>query len=53
MGLCRAIRDGLIGQTTYIRAGETFLAEKCPSWAEPVKKKLSSSADEQESQEGK
>jgi hypothetical protein len=53
---CVALRDGLIRQTTYIRAGETFLAEKCPTWAEAVKPKKSvttKDADNQESQKGK
>jgi hypothetical protein len=50
---CRALRDGLIGQTQYVRAGETFLAGKCPSWAEPVKAKQPKEADKQEPQEGK
>lgn len=40
---CVADRDGLIG-TTYIREGDVFETEKCPSWAtalpasEPKKK---------------
>ena len=33
---CRAVRDGLIDDTTYIHAGETFSADPCPSWAVPV-----------------
>jgi hypothetical protein len=33
---CRATRDGLLGQTSYVREGEIFEAAKCPSWAEPV-----------------
>lgn len=32
---CRALKDGLVG-TAYIHEGETFLADKCPSWAVPV-----------------
>lgn len=33
---CVAQKDGLMG-TTYIHAGETFEAEKCPGWATEVK----------------
>lgn len=33
---CRADKDGLIGKTDYIRAGEVFEAKRCPSWASPV-----------------
>ena len=33
---CRALKDGLIDDTTYIHAGETFSADVCPSWAAPV-----------------
>ncbi len=33
---CRAVKDGLIDDTTYIHAGETFSADPCPSWAVPV-----------------
>ena len=32
---CRAVRDGLMG-LSYIHEGETFLADKCPTWAVPV-----------------
>ena len=32
---CRATRDGLLG-TAYVHEGELFLADKCPSWAEPA-----------------
>ena len=32
---CRATRDGLLG-TVYVHEGELFLADKCPSWAEPA-----------------
>ena len=32
---CVAQKDGLMG-TTYIHAGETFEAEKCPGWATAV-----------------
>lgn len=30
---CKALRDGLIGKDQYVRAGEEFDADKCPSWA--------------------
>lgn len=33
---CIAQRDGLIG-TVYIHAGDEFDADKCPTWATPVK----------------
>lgn len=33
---CKALRDGLIGKDQYIRAGETFEATSCPSWAARV-----------------
>ena len=32
---CRALKDGLVG-TASSHEGETFLADKCPSWAAPV-----------------
>lgn len=35
--LCRALRDGLVDGDRYIHEGETFEAEKCPSWAVAVK----------------
>lgn len=35
--LCRALRDGLVEGDRYIHEGDTFEAEKCPSWAEAVK----------------
>jgi hypothetical protein len=31
-----AERDGLLGVTTYIRKGETFYADECPTWAKPA-----------------
>jgi hypothetical protein len=35
--LCMALRDGLVDGDRYIHEGETFEAEKCPSWAVIVK----------------
>ena len=33
---CKALKDGLMNKSDYIRAGEEFEAAKCPSWATPV-----------------
>lgn len=35
--MCKALRDGLVDGDHYVHEGETFEAEKCPSWAAPVK----------------
>ena len=33
---CVALKDGLVGKTSYVREGEEFEAAKCPSWAKAV-----------------
>jgi hypothetical protein len=48
---CKALCDGLVKQTQYVRAGELFFAEKCPSWAEPMPKVKKAVTDKKE-QEG-
>jgi hypothetical protein len=34
---CKAMKDGLIDKTQYVREGEVFETNKCPSWAVPVR----------------
>lgn len=33
---CKALKDGLVNRTDYVRPGDVFEAKKCPSWAVPV-----------------
>lgn len=44
---CKALKDGLINKTDYVRPGEVFEAKKCPSWAVPVVAKKEAGKDTQ------
>lgn len=50
---CRAVRDGLIDETTYIHAGENFSADKCPSWAVPVETGSGTDSEKEKKKKGK
>ena len=50
---CRAVRDGLIDETTYIHAGETFSADPCPSWAVPVETEPETGSEKATKKKGK
>lgn len=49
---CKALKDGLINKTDYVRAGDVFEAKKCPSWATPVASAKKAEAKTTEQKDG-